>query len=234
MAKKSTVVSDKNFRAQVLDSDQPVLVAFRASWCLPSRQLAPVVDRLADRYNGKARVVSVDVGPATERLCRSYNVTRLPVLMVFKDGEPKDFIGGFTDESNVVDMIETHLKPVIDLSEHNWDSEVLKSPVPVLVHFWAAACRPSLEMEQVINELAGKFKRRAKVARLEMRPENARLFAMHNVKRVPTTAVFQNGTIQDQIFGAMVGGAKIGAVKTSCVGLTSVDNLGEMLGRFVM
>ena len=88
-------------------------------------------------------------------------------------------------------------------------------------------------MEQVINELATKFQRRAKVARLEMRPENARLFAMYRVNRVPTTAVFYNGAIQDQIFGAMVGGTKTGGVQTSCVGLTSFDNLGEMLERFM-
>ena len=234
MAGKTIAVSEKDFRVQVLDSDQPVLVAFRAGWCQPSQQLVPVVDRLADKYDGRARIVSVDVGPATERLCRSYNVTRLPVLMVFKDGQPKDFIGGFTDEANVVDMLETQLKPVIELAEHNFDREVLQSRVPVLVHFWAAACRPSLDMETVINEVAAKFGRRAKVARLEMRPENARLFAAYGVKRVPTTAVFHGGTIQDQIFGAMVGGTKTGGVQSSCVGLTSFDNLGEMLGRFVM
>ena len=234
MAGKTISVSAKDFRAQVLDSDEPVLVAFRASWCVPSQQLTPVVDRLAEMYNGRARMVSVEVGPETERLARSYNVTRLPVLMVFKDGQPKDFIGGFSDEKNVADMIETQLKTVIDLSEHNFEIEVIRSRVPVLVNFWAAACKVSTKMEQVINEVAAKYQRRAKVARLEMVPENARLFAKYNVKRVPTTAVFYNGAIQDQIFGAMVGGTKIGSVQSSCVGLTSFDNLSEMLGRFVM
>jgi thioredoxin 1 len=231
---KTISVTAKDFRAQVLDSDEPVLVAFRASWCVPSQQMTSVVDSLAEKYNGRARMVSVEVGPETERLARSFNVTRLPVVMVFKDGQPKDFIGGFTDEANVAEMIETQLKPVIDLSEHNFEMEVIRSRVPVLVHFFAAACKPSTKMEQVINEVAAKFHRRANVARLEMLPENARLFAMYNVKRVPTTAVFYNGTIQDQIFGAMVGGTKIGNVQSSCVGLTSFDNLGEMLGRFVM
>ena len=94
-------------------------------------------------YRGRARIVSVEVGPETERLARSYNVTRLPVLMVFKDGQPKDFIGGFTEEANVADMLETQLKPVIDLSEHNFEPEVIRSRVPVLVHFWAAACKHS-------------------------------------------------------------------------------------------
>jgi len=234
VADKTISVSANDFRSQVLDSAEPVLVAFRAGWCMPSQQLVPVVDRLAEKYSGRARMVCVEVGPETERLARTYNVTRLPVLMVFKDGQPKDFIGGFTDEANVAEMIETQLKPVIDLSEHNFEIEVIRSRVPVLVNFWAAACKVSTKMEQVINEVAAKYQRRAKVARLEMVPENARLFAKYNVKRVPTTAVFHNGAIQDQIYGAMVGGTKVGGVQSSCVGLTSFDNLSEMLGRFVV
>jgi thioredoxin 1 len=234
VAEKIPSVSDSDFRAQVLQSAEPVLVAFRAGWCMPSQQLAPLIDNLAGKYKGKARIVSVEVGPKTERLCRAYNVTRLPVVMMFKDGEPKDFIGGFTDEASIADMIDTHLKPVVDLSELNFESEVVRSTLPVLVHFWAAACKPSLEMETVINEVAAKFRGRAKVARLEMRPDTMRLFGAYNVKRVPTTAVFQDGRIQDQIFGAMKGGTKVGEVQTSCVGLTSIDNIGEMLGRFVM
>ncbi len=234
MAEKISSVSDSDFRTQVLLSEEPVLVAFRAGWCVPSQDLAPVIDGLAAKYRGRARVVAVDVGPATEKLCRAYKVSRLPVVMVFKGGEPRDFIGGFTDEANIVEMLETQLKPVVDLSEHNFEREVLKSDVPVLVHFWAAACKPSLEMEEVINTLAAKYRGRAKVARLEMRPDTARLFAACNVRRVPTTAVFLNGEIQDQIFGAMTGGTKRGGVATSCVGLTSVDNVGQMLERFAM
>jgi hypothetical protein len=89
-------------------------------------------------------------------------------------------------------------------------------------------------MEEVINNLTTKFRGRAKVARLEMRPDTARLFGVYGVKRVPTTAVFHNGRIQDQIFGAMTGGTKTGGVQSSCVGLTSFDNLAEMLERFTI
>jgi thioredoxin-like negative regulator of GroEL len=227
-------VSDADFRTQVLLSKEPVLVAFRAGWCVPSQQLAPMIDKIAGKYRGRARVVSVELGPKTERLCRAYKVNRLPVLMVFKDGAPMDFIGGVTDEATITDMIETQLKPVIDLAEHNFENEVLKSRLPVLVHFWAAWCRPSLEMEQVINNLAQSFQGRARVARLEMRPETARLFAACKVRRVPTTAVFWNGEIQDQIFGALTGGTKTEAVATSCVGLTTLDNITKMLEPFAV
>jgi thioredoxin-like negative regulator of GroEL len=128
-------VSDSDFRKQVLLSGEPVLVAFRAGWCVPSQQLVPVVDGIAEKYKGRVRVVSVEMGPKTERVCRAYQVNRLPVLMVFKDGKPKDFIGGVTNEANIVEMLETQLKTVVDLSEHNFRLEVLKSTVPVLVHF---------------------------------------------------------------------------------------------------
>jgi thioredoxin-like negative regulator of GroEL len=225
-------ITDSEFRAQVLRSTEPVLVAFRASWCMPSQQLAPIVDTIADKYRGRARVVAVDVDPRSDRLCRRYDVTRLPVLMVFKDGEPKDQIGGMTDADNVSDMLERQLDPVIDLSEFNFEREVLRSRLPVLVHFWAAFCRPSSEMEQVIRELAGKFHGRAKVARLEMRPDTARLFGVHGVNRVPTSVVFHHGRIEDRILGAMRGGTKTGTVQSSCVGLTTFDNLTEMLERF--
>ena len=165
---------------------------------------------IADKYKGRVRVATVEVGPKSERLCRAYKVDRLPVMMVFKDGEPKDVIGGATDASNITGMLEMQLKPVVELSELNFNREVLRGSHPVLVHFWAAWCRQSLEMEQVIHDVAVKFQGRAKVARLEMRPDTMRLFARYDVARVPTTVVFQDGVVRDQILGAMTGGTQLG------------------------
>lgn len=233
MAGNVVSVTDTDFRTQVLRSKEPVLVAFRAGWCMPSQQLVPIIDGVAEKYRGRVRCAAVEVGPGTERLCREYGVHRLPVVMLFKDGEAKDAIGGVTDAANIADMVEAQLKPAVDLSEFNFEREVMQSRLPVLVHFWAASCRQSLEMEQVINEMAEKFRGRAKVARLEMRPDTARLFGHYGVNRVPTTAVFRNGRIEDRILGAMTGGTKTDAVRTSCVGLTTFDNLREMLEPFV-
>jgi thioredoxin 1 len=203
---------------------------------VPSQQLAPVIDKIADKYRGRIRVATVDVGtdPRNHRLCSTYDVTRLPVLMVFKDGEATDQIGGVTDADNIADMLDRQLNPVVDLSEFNFEREVLRSRVPVLVQFWAAFCRPSTKMEQVIRELAEKYHGRAKVARLEMRPDTARLFGVYGVNRVPTTVVFHRGRIEDRILGAMIGGTKTDTVQSSCVGLTTTDNLAQMLERFVM
>lgn len=234
MTQQVVSVSDADFRRQILKSDEPVLVAFRANWCVPSQDLVPVVDAIAKKYTGRARVVSVEMGPSTQKLCSAYQVNRVPVVMVFKDGGPRDFIGGATDEATIVDMLEKQLKPVVDLSEGNFEMEVLKSDLPVLVHFWAPSCQSSLELNPDVDSLAAKFRGRAKVARLELRPDTARLCAFYNIKRLPTTVVFHKGEIQDRIFGAMTGGTKGGAVKTSCVGLTSFDNLAQMLEPFTV
>ena len=227
-------VSDADFRTQVLLSKEPVLVAFRAGWCVPSQQLAPVVDGIAEKYRGKLRVATVEVGPKTERLCRTYGVERLPVMMLFKDGEAADTVGGAIEAATITSMLDAQLKPVVDLSELNFEREVVGSKVPVLVHFWAAWCRQSLDMGPIVEDLATKFQGRAKVARLEMRPDTMRLFGRYDVSRVPTTVVFHQGRPQDRILGAMTGGTKTGAVATSCVGLTSLDNLGQMLERLVV
>ena len=60
------------------------------------------------------------------------------------------------------------------------------------------------------------------------------MFAACKVRRIPTTVVFFNGQIQDQIFGALKGGTKTDVVASSCVGLTTVENISQMLERFAV
>jgi thioredoxin-like negative regulator of GroEL len=73
---------------------------------------------------------------------------------------------------------------------------------------------------------------RARVVRVEFGPETARLCARFGVERVPTTALFVDGQMVDQILGAMQGGTKVSDVRSSCVGLTSLENLTKMVERF--
>ena len=223
MAVQVVSVTDVDFQKQVVLDRGLILAHFRAAWCSASRQLGPIVEDLAGKYKGRARVVAIEMGPETKRTFDAYNVTRVPVVMLFKDGEAKDVIGGVTDARNIAEMIEAQLKPVVDLSEHNWDAEVLRSKVPVLVNFWAAACRQSTLMDEVIKQLATKYQTRAKMARLEVRPDTTRLSALCGVKRLPTTMVFSKGKVQDQFFGAGTAGS----------GVAPTNALDEMLGQFV-
>lgn len=232
----SASITEREFPKEVLGSDTPVLVTFRAGWCAPSQDLEPVFDAVASEYDGRAKVVALDVDGdiRANRVCRRFGVTRLPVTMLFADGRPQDFIGGMTSKESVTEMLENRLKPVFDVSEHSFDTEVLRSPVPVLVHFRAAWCQASLEVEPVIESVAERVRGRARVAAVDF-DRNARLCARYGIVRVPTIALFERGEIKDRIFGAMKGGTKEeGGRLTSCVNLTSAENVSQMLEEFVL
>ncbi|MEV6820716.1 thioredoxin [Nocardiopsis dassonvillei] len=86
-------VTDATFKEEVLSSDKPVLVDFWADWCGPCKQMAPVLDKLAEEHGDKIEVVKIntDQNPETPR---SYNVLSLPTMNLYKDGEVvKQIIG---------------------------------------------------------------------------------------------------------------------------------------------
>ena len=229
-----TQVVDREFDNLVLRSDRPTLVAFRASWCVPSQELVPLIDEIADEFRDRVQVVAVDADADTEVIRRKYKVNRFPVIMVFDDGRCADLIGGMTSKDAIVQMLETRLKPVKIVDEFNFDAEVLQSRSPVLVHFDAAWCSVSQELIPVVDEVAEKFKGRTKVVRVNFGPETARLCSRWGVHRVPTLAMFVDGQIEDQILGGLVGGTKVGRELRSCVGFTSFDNIAQMLERLTL
>ena len=79
-------VNDLNFDTEVLHAESPVLVDFTAVWCGPCKQIAPLIDQLADEYVGKVKVASLDIdeNPGT---ASKYGIRAVPTLMVFKGGE---------------------------------------------------------------------------------------------------------------------------------------------------
>jgi len=88
-----TEVTDADFEAQVLQSDQPVLVDFWAPWCGPCRMIAPMIDELASENGDSLKVVKVNVDDS-QQTAGGLGVSSIPTLMIFKGGEAVErFVG---------------------------------------------------------------------------------------------------------------------------------------------
>jgi thioredoxin 1 len=97
-------VNDATFESEVLQSDQPVLVDFWATWCGPCRALAPVVDAIATEYNGRLKVMKMDVDSNSATPMR-YGVRGIPALLFFKGGKVADQIVGFVPKDKIDDSL---------------------------------------------------------------------------------------------------------------------------------
>jgi thioredoxin 1 len=86
-------VTKSTFDKEVLKSDIPVLVDFWASWCGPCRAIAPTLDEIAKEFDGKARIVKVDVDEEGD-LAMEYNIMSIPALLFFKNGKVVDQVIG--------------------------------------------------------------------------------------------------------------------------------------------
>jgi thioredoxin 1 len=95
-----TEVNDANFESEVLQSQQPVLVDFWAGWCAPCRAVAPIVEELAKSYEGKLKIMKIDVDQNSQIPIR-YGVRSIPTLLIFKDGKIVDLIVGAVPKDTI-------------------------------------------------------------------------------------------------------------------------------------
>ena len=98
-------VTDASFTDDVLNSDLPVMVDFWAEWCGPCKMIAPIVEDLAEDYNGKVVFAKVDVDSNPETAMK-YGVRGIPTLLLFSGGSPVDQVVGAVAKGELVKRID--------------------------------------------------------------------------------------------------------------------------------
>lgn len=104
----AAAVTTANFDQEVLQSDVPVLVDFWAPWCPPCRAIAPTLDTLAEEYQGKAKIVKLDVDDEPDVALR-YGISGIPALLLFKGGQQVGQLTGAHPKANISKLISEAL-----------------------------------------------------------------------------------------------------------------------------
>ena len=103
-----TQITDDQFESEVIKSSTPVLVDFWAEWCGPCKAIAPTLEEIAGDYDGRLKVVKVDVDE-NRQSATQYGIRSIPSLLLFKDGTEVDRIIGALPKQQLMEKIDSHL-----------------------------------------------------------------------------------------------------------------------------
>ena len=101
-------LTDATFETEVVQSDQPVLVDFWAPWCGPCHTVAPVIEALAEEYDGKAKIAKLNVDD-NPQISQRFNVRSIPTLMVFKGGELVETVVGARPKAQLEQLLDQYI-----------------------------------------------------------------------------------------------------------------------------
>ncbi|HOA99490.1 MAG TPA: thioredoxin [Candidatus Atribacteria bacterium] len=99
-----------NFKEEVLDSEIPVLVDFWATWCTPCRMMAPIIEDIANSWQGKVKVCKLNTDDAPE-IAIKYGIQAIPTLLIFNGGKEVGRIVGYVPKKTVEEKLQDIIKP---------------------------------------------------------------------------------------------------------------------------
>jgi thioredoxin 1 len=98
-------VTDGSFDAEVLQSEQPVIVDFWAEWCGPCRQIAPILKQVAEDFEGRVKVVKLNVDESPQT-AGQYGIRSIPTMLAFKDGQVVEQVMGARPKASYIEMAQ--------------------------------------------------------------------------------------------------------------------------------
>jgi thioredoxin 1 len=101
-------LTDANFDKEVEESPLPTLTDFWAAWCGPCKMIAPIIEQLAQEYDGKMKVTKLDVDQ-NPTVATRFGVMSIPTLILFKGGQPVERIVGYMPKEKLVERLKPHL-----------------------------------------------------------------------------------------------------------------------------
>ncbi len=108
---KPVHVTDSTFDTQVLKSDIPVLTDFWAEWCGPCKMIAPILEEIAEDYDGQIKIAKVDVDE-NNQIAMRLGVQSIPTVILFKNGQAVERLVGAMPKERLLSRILPHLPPV--------------------------------------------------------------------------------------------------------------------------
>ena len=101
-------ITDDSYQKEVLESEIPVVIDFWATWCGPCKMIAPIIEEMANEFEGKAKICKVDVDN-NQNIAMQLGIRSIPTVMIFKGGKLVDTIIGAVPKAKIVNRLNEHL-----------------------------------------------------------------------------------------------------------------------------